>query len=131
MVVSDPIGDMLIQIKNAVMAGKHVVELPHSSMKHAVATILSQEGYIGTVEKTGNSPKLMLRIHLKYQGDAPVLTGVKRISKPGLRWYVGKNEIPEVLGGLGIAIVSTPQGVMSGKEAKKRGVGGELLCTVW
>lgn len=129
--VNDPIGDMIIQVKNAAMADKHVVELPYSQMKHAVATVLANEGYISSVEKLGDPPKLKLRITLKYQDNTPVLSGVKRVSKPGLRWYVNKHAIPYVVGGMGIAILSTPQGVMTGKEAKKRGIGGELLCEIW
>ena len=113
------------------MARLQVIELPHSRMKLAVATILSQEGYVGTIETVGKEPKRMLRIGIKYQGDDPVITGVKRMSKPGLRLYVNRNTIPTVVGGMGIAVVSTPQGVMTGKDAKKKGIGGEILCTIW
>ncbi len=129
--VNDPVGDLLAQIKNASMAGLRVVELPHSRLKFAVAKVLFQEGYVGTVEKFGNEPKFMLRIGIKYQGDSPVITGVKRMSKPGLRSYVNRHTIPTVVGGMGIAVVSTPSGIMTGKEAKKKGIGGELLCTIW
>jgi len=129
--VNDPIGDLLAQIKNASMAGLSSIELPNSRVKFAVAKILSQEGYIGTVETVGQKPKLMLRIGIKYQSDAPVITGVKRVSKPGLRLYVNRNTIPTVVGGMGIAVVSTPQGIMTGKDAKKKGIGGEILCTIW
>ncbi len=129
--VNDPIGDLLIQIKNASMAGLKTVELPHSRMKMAVAKILTDEGYIASVEKAGKEPKFSLRIGIKYQDATPVITDVKRMSKPGLRIYVNKDMIPTVVGGMGIAILSTPQGVMTGKEAKKRGLGGELLCTIW
>lgn len=129
--VNDPIGDLLIQIKNASMAGKSRIELPYSGMKMEVAKILSQTGYVGSVGKTGQAPKFMLTVEIKYDGKDPVITDVKRVSKPGLRLYVNKRTIPTVVGGMGIAILSTPQGVMSGAEAKKRGIGGELLCTIW
>lgn len=129
--VHDPIGDLLAQIKNASMAGIQTIELPHSRMKMEVAKILSKEGYIGAVSKVGDDPKSRLRIDIKYQGDTPVITGVKRISKPGLRLYVNKHTIPTVVGGMGMAVVSTPQGIMTGSDAKKKGVGGEILCTIW
>jgi len=129
--VNDPIADMLIQIKNAAMARIHRVDIPYSRMKHAVAAILEKEGYVVSVEKIGESTQTRLRIELKYEDSKPIFSDVKRISKPGLRWYVNKKSIPLVVGGMGIAILSTPQGVMTGKEAKKRGIGGELLCEVW
>lgn len=129
--VHDPIGDLLAQIKNASMAGIPVIELPHSRMKMEVAKILSQEGYIGEIEKTGKDPKSMLKIVIKYIGSNPAITGVKRVSKPGLRLYVNKDTIPTVVGGMGISVLSTPQGVMTGKDAKKKGIGGEILCTIW
>lgn len=128
--VNDPIGDMLAQIKNAALAGKEVVELPHSRMKVQVATVLVREGYLASVGQFGEKPKLMLRLHLLGEEASPI-RDIKRVSKPGLRWYVTKDQIPQVLGGMGIAILSTSAGIMTGKEAKKRGVGGELLCTVW
>ncbi len=129
--VNDPIGDLLAQIRNAVMARKKSLELPHSRMKFAVAQILAKEGYIGQIAKVGTEERPQLSIELKYHGKEPAVLGMKRISKPGLRWYVNKEKIPTVVGGMGIAILSTPQGVMTGKEAKKRGIGGEVLCTVW
>lgn len=129
--VNDPIGDMIIQIKNAAMAGKRVIELPHSNMKRAVAQTLVEAGYLTSVSVTGEAPKQALRLHLAYDGKSPVLTDLRRISKPGLRLYVGRNEIPRVVGGIGVAILSTSQGIMTGLEAKKRGLGGELLCEVW
>jgi small subunit ribosomal protein S8 len=129
--VNDPIGDLLIQIKNASMAKKTVIELPHSRVKMAVCKILSQEGYIGAVSKTGTDPKSVLRIVMKYKGNDPVITDLKRVSKPGLRWYVNREKIPTVVGGMGIAVISTPEGIMTGKDAKKKGIGGELLCTIW
>lgn len=129
--VNDPIGDLIIQIKNASMAGKRAIDLPYSRLKHAVADLLQKEGYVSSVAKTGDAPKESLHIEIRYQDDAPVITGLKRVSKPGLRWYVNKREIPTVVGGMGVSVLSTPQGIMTGKEAKKRGIGGELLCTIW
>lgn len=129
--IHDPIGDMIIQIKNAAMAGRRDVVLPYSGVKMALAQTLLKEGYITAVEKTGESPKFQLRMTLAYQNDTPVVTNVKRKSKPGMRVYIGKHQIPMVVGGMGIAILSTPQGIMTGKEAKKLGIGGELLCEVW
>lgn len=129
--VQDPIGDMLIQIKNAALARKAVIELPYSNMRLALGKILLDEGYITSIAKTGEDPKAGLRISVKYVDGIPTLTDVLRVSKPGLRYYINKHSIPTVVGGMGIAIVSTPQGLMTGKEAKKRGIGGELLCKVW
>ena len=129
--VNDPIGDLLAQIKNASMAGIQTIELPHSRLKMEVAKILAKEGYIGTVSKIGEEPKSRLRIDIKYQGNMPVITGVKRASKPGLRLYVNKHTIPVVVGGMGMAVLSTPQGIMTGNDAKKKGIGGEILCTIW
>jgi small subunit ribosomal protein S8 len=129
--VNDPIGDLLIQIKNASMAGKQGIEVPHSRLKYEVVKILSEEGYVGTVEKTGDAPKNGIRIAMRYRGTVPVITDVKRMSKPGLRVYVNKNMIPTVVAGMGVAILSTPEGIMTGKTAKKKGIGGELLCTIW
>jgi len=125
--ISDPIGDMLTRIRNACLAHKKTVELPGSSLKLAVAELLRREGYLISVGKENNT----IRLELAYDGKEPVLTGVKRISKPGLRWYVNNKKIPVVMGGMGLAILSTPQGVMSGKDAKNKGIGGEVLCEVW
>lgn len=129
--INDPLGDMLIQIKNASMAGLPVVDLPYSKMKMAVAKILVKSGYLTGATKKGEIPKSMLHLTLTYKDKTPVVSGVKRVSKPGLRWYVGRREIPTVMGGLGTAIVSTPEGVMDGGEARKKGLGGELLCEIW
>ena len=129
--VNDPIGDMLIQIKNAGLARKKTVILPYSHIKLAVAQILIKEGYIASAEKTGEAPKNQLKMVLKYDDDAPVITDVKRMSKPGLRIYVKSGAIPRVVGGLGIAILSTPKGIMTGAAAKKAKLGGELLCEIW
>ena len=129
--VNDPIGDMLIQIKNASAAKNQVIEFPYSKLKMALGKILMDEGYIASVAKVGSDPKANLRVGIKYVNGESVITGVKRVSKPGLRWYVAKNKIPQVVGGMGIAILSTPQGIMTGNQAKKTGTGGELLCKIW
>lgn len=129
--VTDPIGDMLIQIKNAGMAGKPVVELPFSKIKHEVAKILVTEGYITSSKIVGDEKNPKLRLLLKYEIGKSVIHGVKRVSKPGMRWYVDHYDIPTILGGMGMAILSTPQGCMTGKYAKQKGIGGELLCEIW
>jgi len=113
------------------MAHKKTIVLPLSGVKYAVCTLLSKEGYLSRVEKIQNGNHMSIRAELTYKGKDPVVIGLKRISKPGLRLYVSKQQIPVVMGGMGIAVISTPQGVMSGKEAKKKGIGGELLCEVW
>jgi len=129
--VNDPIGDMLIQIKNASLAKNSAIELPYSKLKMALGKILLQEGYIVSIAKVGTDPKANLRVGIKYVNSVSAITGVKRVSKPGLRWYVTKNKIPQVVGGMGIAILSTPLGILTGMEAKKKGIGGELLCKIW
>jgi len=129
--VSDPIGDMIIQIKNAGMAAKKTVVLPFSKEKERIGKILEHEGYVNTVEKVGELPYAKLRIVLRYVDGVHVIDGVKRMSKPGIRLYVDKLSIPSVMGNIGISILSTSKGVMTGKEAKKQGVGGELLCEIW
>lgn len=129
--VNDPIGDLLIQVKNAYLVGKTSVVVPHSKLKEAVARTLAQERYLADVRVTGEHLRKQLALSLRYEGAKPVLTDVKRKSKPGLRLYVGTKEIPTVVGGMGIAILSTPLGIMTGKEAKKKHIGGELLCEVW
>jgi small subunit ribosomal protein S8 len=138
MSVSDPISDMLTRIRNAVMAGHTSVALPNSKIKVAIAQILKEEGYISTFEVVEGSIQpthKMLRIRLKYIGERrerrSVITGIERISHPGGRVYTGKTEIPWVLSGMGIAIISTPKGVMTGQRARQLGVGGEILCKVW
>jgi small subunit ribosomal protein S8 len=128
--MSDPISDMLTRIRNAGRALLPAVELPHSRMKESVAKILKTEGYVADVAVEGNAVK-KLKIRLKYQGKKNVIEGLKRVSRPGLRRYVGSTEIPRVLSGMGISIVSTPEGVMTGAQAKKKNLGGELLCQVW
>jgi small subunit ribosomal protein S8 len=129
--ISDPVGDMLTRIRNAALAHKKNVELPSSKLKVAVAKLLVKEGYLASAEEEMNDQGQVLKLVLTYEGKEPLLTGIKRISKPGLRWYINKKKIPMVMGGAGIAILSTPQGIMSGKDAKIKGVGGELLCEVW
>lgn len=129
--VNDPLGDLLAQIKNAAMANKKTVDLPYSKMKMAVAKVLVDEGYLLSATQEGQMPKAQLRLELSYQDKTPVLTDLKRISKPGMRLYIRANQIPLVVGGMGIAILSTPKGVMTGKTAREQRVGGELLCKIW
>jgi small subunit ribosomal protein S8 len=121
---------MLTRIRNASRALLPGVEMPHSRMKESLAKILKSEGYVAEVSVDGKVIK-KLKIQLKYQGKKNVIEGLKRISKPGLRKYVGSTEIPRVLAGLGISIVSTSEGVMTGTQAKKKNLGGELLCYIW
>ena len=128
--MTDPISDMLTRIRNAHRALLQSVELPHSKMKESIAAILRKEGYIAEVSVDGKVKKT-LKLKLKYQEKKSVIEGIKRVSSPGLRRYVGSTEIPRVRGGLGVAIVSTSQGVMSGTQARKSKLGGELLCYVW
>ncbi|MDI3538449.1 MAG: small subunit ribosomal protein [Bacillota bacterium] len=132
MTMTDPIADMLTRIRNANMARHEVVEVPSSRMKKAIAEILKAEGFIRDYEYVDDNKQGILKIYLKYGPNKErVITDLKRISKPGLRVYVGRNEIPKVLRGLGIAILSTPRGIMSDKQARREGVGGEVLCYVW
>jgi small subunit ribosomal protein S8 len=128
--MTDPISDMLTRIRNAGRALLPTVEMPHSRMKESLAQILKQEGYVTEVAVEGK-PIKKIKIQLKYQGKKSVIEGLRRISKPGRRHYVGATEIPRVLGGLGVAVVSTPEGVMTGTQARKKNLGGELLCYVW
>ncbi|MGD0350673.1 MAG: 30S ribosomal protein S8 [Verrucomicrobiota bacterium] len=128
--MTDPISDMLTRIRNAGRALRPVVAVPHSRMKETIANILKKEGYVAEVAVEGKTPKT-INIKLKYQGKKNVIEGLRRISKPGLRHYVGATEIPRVLGGLGVSVISTPEGVMTGTEAKKKNLGGELLCYIW
>jgi small subunit ribosomal protein S8 len=131
MSVSDPVADMLTRIRNAGMARHQSVLIPASKMKLSIARILKDEGYIKDFELPVEERR-EFRIWLKYGSDKkPVMTGLKRVSKPGLRVYAGRSDLPVVLGGLGVAIVSTSQGIMTGQEAWKRNLGGEVLCYVW
>ena len=126
----DPISDMLTRIRNAQRALLPTVEIPHSKMKESIANILKKEGYVGEITVAGK-PLKTIKLQLKYQGKKSVIEGIKRVSRPGLRQYVGSTEIPRVRGGLGVAVVSTPEGVMTGNAARKKNLGGELLCFVW
>ena len=128
--MSDPIADMLTRIRNATRALLPVVEIPHSKLKESIAGILKKEGYISAVSVEGDVAKT-LKLTLKYQGKKGVIEGLRRVSSPGLRRYTGATEGPRVRGGLGVAIVSTSQGIMTGVQARKANVGGELLCYVW
>ena len=128
--MTDPISDMLTRIRNAHRALLPALELPHSNLKESIAGILKKEGYIAEFGVEGQVKKT-LRLKLKYQGKKAVIEGIKRVSSPGLRRYVGATEIPRVRAGLGTAIISTSQGVMSGTQARKNNLGGELLCYVW
>ncbi|MGD0252095.1 MAG: 30S ribosomal protein S8 [Verrucomicrobiota bacterium] len=128
--MTDPISDMLTRIRNAGRALRPVVAVPHSRVKENIANILKKEGYVAEVAVEGKIPKT-INIKLKYQGKKNVIEGLRRMSRPGLRHYVGATEIPRVLGGLGVAVVSTSEGVMTGTQAKKKNLGGELLCYVW
>lgn len=132
MTVTDPIADMLTRIRNAIMVRHDSVLMPSSKVKLAIAKILKDEGFIGDYEVVRGKPHRTIRVRLKYHDrNVPIITGLERVSKPGLRVYVQRNEIPRVFSGLGIAIVSTPKGVMEGHQAWRQGVGGELLCYVW
>ncbi len=133
MTMSDPIADMLTRIRNANAAKHDTVDIPSSKMKLAIANILVNEGYVEKYELIENGSFNTIHMTLKYGKDKneKVITGIKRISKPGLRIYAGKDELPRVLGGLGIAIISTNQGVITDKEARKLNVGGEVLAFVW
>ena len=132
MPVNDPVADMLTRIRNGVQMRHDAVLVPHSKLKLAIANILKDQGYIRDFDMPRNQKFATLRLHMDYRpGREPAITGLKRVSKPGLRLYVGKGEIPRVFGGLGIAIMSTPQGVMTGQQAWRQGIGGEVLCYVW
>jgi len=132
MTVSDPIADILTRIRNAIMVRHESVMIPASRMKLAIARILKEEGFISDYEVVRGKPQRTIKIFLKYDDkNEPVLSGLERVSKPGLRVYVQKKEIPRVYGGLGVAIISTAKGVMTGQQAWRQGIGGELLCYVW
>jgi small subunit ribosomal protein S8 len=131
MSISDPIADMLTRIRNAIMARHDFVLVPSSKVKLAISKILKGEGYIIDYEILRDKSHQTIKIYLRYDNNKSALCGLERISKPGLRVYVGKKEIPRVYGGLGIAIVSTAKGVVTGQQAWRQGIGGELLCYVW
>lgn len=130
MSMSDPISDMLTRLRNAQMAGKVVVSMPSSKIKVAIAKVLQDEGYVEGFKVVENGRKLTLEIGLKYYADRPVIEKIQRVSRPGLRVYKGSEDIPRVMNGLGIAIVSTSKGLMTDRSARANGVGGEVLCIV-
>ncbi len=132
MTTSDPLADMFTRIRNAASARHDEVRIPASNVKRAVAEVLREEGFIRGIAEETDGPRRYLKLDLTYAEDRrSVLSGIRRVSRPGLRVYVNKREIPRVFGGLGIAIMSTSQGVMSGREAWRRKIGGEVLCYVW
>ncbi|HOU23889.1 MAG: 30S ribosomal protein S8 [Chloroflexi bacterium ADurb.Bin180] len=132
MVVTDPIADMLARMKNALITRKRYVVMPSSKLKVEVARVLRAEGFIEHFDVSRDRPQPMLRIQLKYSdGNHPVVSGMERVSKPGKRVYTKRQQIPLVLSGMGVALLSTPRGVMTGKKAYRLGLGGEVLCFVW
>ena len=131
MVVTDPIADMLTRIRNALTAKHSDVKIPTSKVKSAIADILLEEGYIASVEKVDEGVNSYLNITLKYGAGKSVINGLKRVSKPGLRVYANCEELPKVLGGLGIAIISTSKGIMTDKQARNANVGGEVMAYIW
>jgi small subunit ribosomal protein S8 len=131
MTIIDPIADMLTRIRNAIMASHESVLVPSSEMKLAIVKILKEEGFIDRYEVLKGKPQSMIKIHLKYTDDQPAILGLERVSKPSLRVYMDRHEIPRIYGGLGIAILSTSKGIMTGQEAWKQHLGGEILCYVW
>jgi small subunit ribosomal protein S8 len=129
---SDPIADMLTRVRNAIVARHPKVDVPASKLKAEIARILKEEGYIANYKVAEEGVKKVIKIYLKYgANNSPVITQIERISRPGCRVYVGQSDIPRVQGGLGINILTTPRGVMTGRAAHKEGVGGEVLCRIW
>jgi small subunit ribosomal protein S8 len=128
--MNDPISDMLARIRNANRALLPVVDVPHSKMKESIAGILKREGYITDFSIEGQIART-LKVKLKYQGKKSIIEGMRRVSSPGLRRYVGSRDIPRVRGGLGVAVLSTSEGIMTGNQARKKNLGGELICYVW
>ena len=132
MAVSDPIADMLTRIRNGIRARHSRVEMPSSKLKVEIARILKDEGYIGNYKVAEEGKKKVLRIALRYDADGvSVISALQRVSKPGRRVYVASKVVPRVLGGLGVAVITTPKGLMTGKAARQAGLGGELICNVW
>lgn len=127
----DTIANMLTSIRNASAARRTAVRVPWSGQKHQIAEVLRKEEYVGPVAVAEEHGKKTLEITLKYEDGAPVITGIQRVSVPSRRWYVRKSEIPSVLSGIGVAVISTSKGIMTGSEAQKHGLGGEVICTVW
>ncbi|KFN49618.1 30S ribosomal protein S8 [Arenimonas composti] len=130
MSMTDPIADMLVRIKNALAVGKPQVSMPASKMKLAIARVLKDEGYIGDFRVSGEGAKATLEVSLKYYEGKPVIERLERVSRSGLRQYKGKNDLPKVLAGLGVAIISTSQGLMTDRQARAAGIGGEVVCLV-
>ncbi|HUS23730.1 MAG TPA: 30S ribosomal protein S8 [Candidatus Binatia bacterium] len=130
MSINDPIGDFLVRIKNGQQARKRTITAPNSTVKEAIAAVLKEEGYIADFKTTTEGVKKTITVTLKYFQGKPVIERLERISKPSLRQYRSKGAVPKILGGLGVAILTTPQGVLSDKQARKAGVGGELICVV-
>ena len=131
MSLADPIADMITRLRNAILARHGEVAMPNSKLKVAICRVLKEEGYILDYGTEPDSRQGILRVQLKYQGNRPVIDGLKRVSKPSRRVYVGHDEIPRVMSGLGINILSTPQGVISDRQARRDKVGGEVVCSVW
>jgi small subunit ribosomal protein S8 len=132
MSMTDPIADLLTRIRNGLQAKHTTVDVPGSKLKLEIVKILADEGYVDGFEPFEEGPRQMIRVRLKYAGpEGRVITGLERVSRPGLRVYCGKEEIPKVLGGLGINILSTPKGILTGNASRKAGVGGEILCNIW
>jgi small subunit ribosomal protein S8 len=135
MSMSDPIADMLTRVRNALQRQHTTVAMPHSTMKEAIAQVLKDEGYIAEYQVIAQKPRDLLQLELKYLGGRrerrSVITGLERVSRPGRRVYVGKGEVPWVLSGMGISILTTSRGIMTGQKARRLGVGGEVICKVW
>lgn len=129
--MTDPIADMLTRLRNAVAARHTKVRIPHSKTKARIAALLAEEGFIGSIETTHEGHRVWLEVNLRYQNGEPAFGGAKRISRPGLRIHSRAREIPRVMGGIGTAVISTSQGILSGREAAKRRLGGEVICFVW
>lgn len=128
--MNDPISDMLTRIRNANRALLPAVDVPYSKIKESIAAILKREGYVADFAVEGKAPKI-IKLKLKYQGKKSVIEGLRRVSTPGFRRYVGSTEIPRVRGGLGVAVVSTSEGLLTDTQARKKNIGGELLCYIW
>ncbi|MYD93029.1 MAG: 30S ribosomal protein S8 [Chloroflexi bacterium] len=129
--MTDPIADMLTRLRNAVTARHTKVRIPHSKTKARIAALLAEEGFVASIETTHEAHRAWLDVTLRYQNGKPVFGGAKRVSRPGLRIHTRAREIPRVMGGIGTAVISTSQGIMSGREAAKRRLGGEVICFVW
>lgn len=130
--MTDPIADLLTRIRNACSGRRDQISLPHSRVKEAIVRLLADEGYLRDIEVTGEGPAKAIVAHIRYgEGGEPVLSGIRRVSRPGLRRYSSSSEAPRVRGGLGVSILSTPLGFLSDREARRRNVGGEVICEVW